>query len=50
MEVADVRVVWWVLLGGVVVLTGAALGFLASLLRPRRYADFAGSRDPLGTV
>ncbi len=43
------RVVGWIVLGGVAVATGAALGFLASLLRPRRYADFAGSRQPLGT-
>lgn len=45
MEVAGVRVVLWVLLGVLVVLAGAALGFVASLLRPRRYADFAGVRE-----
>jgi hypothetical protein len=48
MEVAGMRVVGWIVLGGVAVTTGAALGFLASLLRPRRYADFAGSRDAPG--
>lgn len=44
------RVVWWVVLGGAAVAAGATLGFVASLLRPRRYADFSGARQPLGTV
>lgn len=39
------RVVRWVVLGGLVVLIGAALGFLASLLKPRTYAEFSGSRQ-----
>lgn len=31
--------------GGVaIVVAGAALGFVAALLRPRRYADFSGFR------
>lgn len=28
------------------VLVGAGLGFLAALLKPRRYADFSGARRP----
>ncbi len=35
------RAVRWVALGIGVVLAGAALGFVASLLRPRRYAASA---------
>ncbi len=30
--------------GAATVLLGAAIGFLVSLLRPRRYADFSGAR------
>lgn len=33
------RAARWVALGVVTVLAGAALGFLSSLLRPRRYAE-----------
>ncbi len=33
------RVVRWIALGVGVVLAGATLGFVASLLRPRRYSD-----------
>jgi hypothetical protein len=44
MEVAAVRVVRWIVLGTVIVSAGATAGFLASLLRPRRYAEFSGAR------
>ena len=50
MEVAAVRVVRWIVLGTVAVLAGAVVGFLASLLRPRQYAEFSGARQPLGGV
>ena len=50
MEVAAVRVVRWIVLGTIVVLAGATLGFLAALLRPRQYAEFSGSRQALGGV
>ena len=40
------RTVRWIVLGTALVGMGAAAGFAASLLRPRRYADFAGSRTP----
>ena len=36
----------FVVLGTAIVATGAALGFVASLLRPRSYADFSGIRQP----
>lgn len=42
----------WLVLGTCVVLLGAAAGFAAALLRPRRYADFVGSHEdvtPLST-
>ena len=32
-----------VLGGAVIVVAGVALGFVAALLRPRRYADFSGT-------
>jgi hypothetical protein len=38
------RVVRLVLLGSVAVGVGAAAGFAAALLRPRRYATFSGAR------
>lgn len=31
--------------GAAMVLLGAVIGFLVSLLRPRRYADFSGARS-----
>lgn len=36
------RVLRWVLLGILAVVAGASLGFLISLLRPRRYAEASG--------
>ena len=30
---------------GTVLLMGAAVGFVAALLRPRHYAEFVGSRE-----
>ena len=41
-----VRTVRWIILGGALVGVGAAAGFAAALLRPRRYADFSGARQP----
>lgn len=38
------RVVRLVLAGTLVVLVGVVLGFVAALLRPRRYAHFSGTR------
>jgi hypothetical protein len=35
----------WVLLVTAALAVGATAGFAVSLLRPRRYADFAGVRD-----
>lgn len=40
------RTVRWIILGGTLVGLGAVAGFAASLLRPRRYADFSGARQP----
>ena len=40
------RVVRWVLAGAAILATGATLGFLAALLRPRHYAEFSGVRQP----
>ena len=38
------KAVRWVLLGTAAVAVGATAGFVVSLLRPRRYAEFAGVR------
>jgi hypothetical protein len=38
------RVVRWVVLGTATFALGATAGFVVSLLRPRRYADFTGAR------
>jgi hypothetical protein len=35
----------WVLLAGAALTAGATLGFVVSLLRPRKYAEFAGVHD-----
>jgi hypothetical protein len=38
------KAVRWVLLGTAALALGATVGFAVSLLRPRRYAEFAGVR------
>ncbi len=35
----------WVLLATLALAGGATAGFVVSLLRPRKYAEWAGSRD-----
>lgn len=39
------KAVRWVLLGAAALSVGATAGFVVSLLRPRRYADFSGVRS-----
>lgn len=40
-------VVRWVALGALIVVAGAAAGFLISLLRPRQYAEVSPARQDL---
>jgi uncharacterized protein involved in exopolysaccharide biosynthesis len=40
-----VKAVRWVLLATAALAVGAAAGFAVSLLRPRKYAEFAGIHD-----
>lgn len=35
----------WVLLATMALAVGATAGFAVSLLRPRKYAEFSGTRD-----
>ena len=42
-EVGRMRQARLVVGGAAIVIVGAALGFVAALLRPRRYADFSGT-------
>ena len=44
------RVVRWILLGSVTFAIGAAAGFAASLLRPRKYAAFTGAKADMSPV
>jgi hypothetical protein len=39
------KTVRWVVLGVAALSVGATAGFVVSLLRPRKYADFTGVRD-----
>ena len=39
------RAVRWIVLGTATFALGATAGFVVSLLRPRRYAEFTGSRS-----
>jgi hypothetical protein len=39
------KTVRWVLLATAALAVGATAGFAVSLLRPRRYAEFAGVRE-----
>ena len=40
-----VKTVRWVLLATAALVLGATAGFVVSLLRPRKYAEFAGVHD-----
>jgi hypothetical protein len=40
----------WFVLAGAALATGAALGFVASLLKPRRYGSFAGIVEDVTTL
>jgi hypothetical protein len=44
------RALRWIAVGVLVVLVGASVGFLISLLRPRRYADIPGTGDHEGAL